>query len=112
MRQVDEVIGRGCDEEEQQGLGEGDEDDVEDEEEEAVVDLGLDYLPAVVFGTDLIAASAPIVESQAELRGSVTMTGQDNRVIWDRELTLQITETTAIVSKLSVRTPAIRAQTA
>lgn len=112
LRQDDEVVGRGCDEEEEQGLGEGDKDDVEDEEEEAVVDFGLDDFPAVVLGADFVAAFAPVVEGQAELRGSVTMKGKDDGVIWDSELTLQITETAAIVSKLSVRTPAKRAQTA
>lgn len=112
LRQDDEVVGWSCDEEEEQGLGEGDEDDVEDEEKEAVVNFGLDDFPAVVLGADFVAAFAPVVECQAELRGSVSMRITDNRMVWKGELTLQITETTAIVSKLNVRTPAIRAQTA
>ena len=75
MRQDDEVVGRGGDEEEEQGLGKGDKDDVEDEEEEAVVDFGLDNLPAVVLRADFVAAFAPVVKGQAELRGSVVMPG-------------------------------------
>lgn len=81
MRQDNEVVGWGCDEEEEQGLGEGDEDNVKDEEEEAVVDLGLDDFPAVVLGANLVATFAPVVEGQAELRGSVTMAGKDSRVV-------------------------------
>lgn len=62
LGEEEECVGRRVDEEEQRGLGETDEKDVEDHEQEAVVDLRAHDSPAVVFGTRLVPAFAPIVE--------------------------------------------------
>lgn len=51
-REKEEVVGRGGDQKQEQGLRQADEDDVENEEDKAVVDLGADDLPTVVFRAD------------------------------------------------------------
>lgn len=67
-------------------------------------------MPAVVFSSDLVASFAPVVERQADLPGQLSSPKSKSRE-HDRP-TVQIAEIAAIVSKLCVPTPAIRAQTA
>lgn len=51
-REKEEVVGRGGDQKQEQGLRQADENDVENEEDKAVVNLGADDLPTVVFRAD------------------------------------------------------------
>lgn len=68
-REENEVVGRRRHEQKQQRLNEADKGNVEQEEEEAVVNMRLHDLPAVVLRTDLIPSLAPVVERQSDLSG-------------------------------------------
>jgi len=63
----EEDVCRGGDQGEEERLGQADEEDVEKKEERPAVDLRPHYLPAVVFGADLVSPLAPVVVCQSDL---------------------------------------------